>query len=359
MTFVSRRHRALAALFGNVSARPAPRRDAQNRSGRTVGLALASVGALLMAGCGGMPTTGSMRGINGPIVYTQLGQGAPTVVLQSGLGDARAPWAPVMQQLRERHAVFAYDRPGYGDSTGFTPVPRNPCGIATELHELLKSAGVKPPYLLVGHSIGGLYQYAYSRLYPDEVAGLVLVDATHPLHLRRMQVEVPVMASMLENMSKRVFSGMMQTEFNLQTECVDALLQKPRPDVPVRVLTRTVYSPVEQASGFEAMVHALEPNWLPLVGGREIEPVSGAGHYIQRDSPARVVQAIDAVADEIKIRAAARAGAAAAASAASAAASAQTTLATAPAPAASAAPTAGSGTGAAPRGASAVVAPPR
>ncbi|UXH77723.1 alpha/beta fold hydrolase [Roseateles amylovorans] len=315
MTVVSRRLRALACFLVRF---PVPSRTLQGSRpgpGRpVVGFTAVAAAAVVLAGCGGMPTTGSMRGINGPIVYTKVGEGEPTVVLQSGLGDGREPWAAVMQQLRERHSVFAYDRPGYGDSTGFTPVPRNPCGIATELHELLKSAGVKPPYLLVGHSIGGLYQYAYARQYPDEVAGIVLVDATHPLHLRRMQVEVPVMASMLENMSKRVFSGMMQTEFNMQTECVDALLQKPRPDVPVRVLTRTVYSPVEQASGFEAMVHALEPNWLPLVGGREIEPVTGAGHYIQRDKPGRVVQAVDAVADEIKIRAAARVAAASAAS---------------------------------------------
>lgn len=263
-----------------------------------------AVAVALLAGCASpLPNTGNQRILGGPIVYTKLGHGAPTVVLQSGLGDGRDPWSPVVQALRADYSVFAYDRPGYGESSATPPTPRNPCGIATELHELLKSAGVKPPYVLVGHSIGGLYQYAYSRLYPDEVAGLVLVDATHPMHLRRMQVEVPLMANALDSMSRRVFRGMMQAEFLQQQDCVDALLRKPRPDVPVRVLTRTVYSPMEAASGFEAMVHGLEPNWLPLVGGTGLQPVEGAGHYIQRDKPQVVVQAIEAVVREARERA--------------------------------------------------------
>ncbi len=265
---------------------------------------LTMLGVLVLSGCAStMPNTGNQRVTGGPIVFTQVGHGAPTVVLQSGLGDGRDPWSPVLQALRNDYSVFAYDRPGYGDSTATPPTPRNPCGIATELHGLLQSAGIKPPYVLVGHSIGGLYQYAFSRLYPDEVAGIVLVDATHPLHLRKMQVEVPVMANMLDSMSRRVFRGMMQAEFMQQQDCIDTLWQKPRPDVPVRVLTRTVYSPMEMASGFETMVHGLEPNWLPLVGGKSLQPVEGAGHYIQRDQPKVVVEAIEAVVREARERA--------------------------------------------------------
>lgn len=287
-----------------VSARRlrTPRSLSRLAAAAALGLSFAAV----LAGCSSMPNTGNQRVTGGPIVYTKVGHGEPVVVLQSGLGDGREPWIPVLEGLRDRHTVFAYDRPGYGDSTATPPVPRNPCGIATELRGLLQSAGLKPPYVLVGHSIGGLYQYAFSRLYPDEVAGIVLVDATHPLHVRRMQVEVPVMATMLDSMSKRVFRGMMQVEFNVQNECVDPLMQKPMPQVPARVLTRTRYSQVETASGFEAMVHGLEPNWLILTGAPQLEPVEGAGHYIQKDKPEVVVAAIDAVVNEARARMAAK-----------------------------------------------------
>lgn len=278
----------------------------------------AALSAALLAGCGAMPNTGTQRLLGGPVVYTYVGQGSPVVVLQSSIGDGRDPWVPVLSELRDRYRVFAYDRPGYGDSTATPPTPRNPCGIATELHDLLHASGIQPPYLLVGHSMGGLYQYAFSRLYPDEVAGLVLVDAVHPMHTRRMQVEVPLMANMLESMSRRVFRGMMQAEYLQQTDCVDALLPKRRPDVPVRVLTRTVYTPEETISGFEAMVHGLEPNWLPLIGGKGIQPVEGAGHYIQRDQPEVVARAVDEVAQEIRERAAPASAAASASASASA-----------------------------------------
>jgi pimeloyl-ACP methyl ester carboxylesterase len=293
--------------------------------------------ALLLAGCSAMPNTGTQRLVGGPVVYTYVGQGKPVVVLQSSIGDGRDPWIPVLSELRSRYSVFAYDRPGYGDSSATPPTPRNPCGIATELHDLLHASGVQPPYLLVGHSMGGLYQYAFSRLYPDEVAGLVLVDAVHPMHTRRMQVEVPLMANMLESMSRRVFRGILQVEYNMQTDCVDALLAKRRPDVPVRVLTRTVYTQEETISGFEAMVHGLEPNWLPLTGGKRIEPVEGAGHYIQRDHPEAVVAAVDGVVKEMAERkpAAATAAATVAASAASAASAPPASPASAPATAAS------------------------
>ena len=276
-------------MSGVVRRLRAPMSLASSLPGASAAVAAMAAIAVL-AGCASpMPNTGNQRVTGGPIVFTKVGHGEPTIVLQSGLGDGRDPWATVLNALRTDYSVFAYDRPGYGDSTATPPVPRSPCGIATELHGLLQSAGIKPPYVLVGHSIGGLYQYAFSRLYPDEVAGIVLVDATHPLHLRRMQVEVPVMANMLDNMSRRVFR--------------DTLWQKPRPQVPVRVLTRTVYSPTETASGFETMVHNLEPNWLPLVGGKELQPVEGSGHYIQRDKPEVVVKAIEEVVKEARERA--------------------------------------------------------
>ncbi len=113
------------------------------------------------------------------IAWARKGSSGPVVVFQSGLGDGLSPWASVIARLPPTVSAFAYDRPGYGASVPAPTGARDACTIASELRELLKSAGLKPPYLLVGHSLGGLYQYVFARLYREDVAGLLLLDPTH------------------------------------------------------------------------------------------------------------------------------------------------------------------------------------
>ncbi len=106
-----------------------------------------------------------------------IGKGSPTVVLEAGLGDVLIGWKRVQPQIAEFSRVCSYDRAGYGGSDP-GPMPRTSAQIAKELHTLLQKAGEKPPYLLVGHSFGGYNVRVFNGLYPDQVAGIVLVDAT-------------------------------------------------------------------------------------------------------------------------------------------------------------------------------------
>ncbi|HWI85715.1 MAG TPA: alpha/beta fold hydrolase, partial [Sphingomonas sp.] len=99
----------------------------------------------------------------------------PTIVFESGLGDGAGVWDQMIKKLGDAAPVYAYDRPGYG-RTPKPRTPRDPCSIATELHDRLRIERITPPYLLVGHSLGGQYAYAFARLFPQETAGLVLVD---------------------------------------------------------------------------------------------------------------------------------------------------------------------------------------
>jgi pimeloyl-ACP methyl ester carboxylesterase len=253
-----------------------------------------AVAALVVAGCASIPTTGTHRTTSGVLAYSLTGAGQPTVVLQSGLGDGRAPWAAVVSRLSATHAVFSYDRPGYGQSSA-TAEARDPCSVATELHGVLSAAGIAPPYVLVGHSLGGLYQYAFARLYPTEVAALVLLDPTHPTHWRRMQADTPAMAGVVSGLRATVFSAAMRREFDDQDKCADRLSSLPPVSKPTRLLTRTRFELVEKGA-FENMVHTLERDWVALTGASRVEPIDGSGHYIQKDQPARVVAAIEAVA---------------------------------------------------------------
>lgn len=107
----------------------------------------------------------------------------PIVVFENGLGGKYNWWAKIYPAIAKSHTAFAYNRPGYGDSDS-VQTPRDAQTIVGELRMTLQSLGLKPPYVLVGHSVGGLYFQYFARRYPDEVKALLLVDSTHPLQMQ-------------------------------------------------------------------------------------------------------------------------------------------------------------------------------
>src|SRR5918994_998128 len=145
-------------------------------------LALAVAGAIYQAIATELaerayPPPGEMVDVRGYSLHINcVGQGSPTVVLDSGLGEMSAQWVRVQREVSDTTRVCAYDRAGMGWSeTG--PEPRDAKQISSELHTLLSKAGIEGPYVLVGHSFGGMYMQTYAARYPDEVAGVALVDS--------------------------------------------------------------------------------------------------------------------------------------------------------------------------------------
>jgi pimeloyl-ACP methyl ester carboxylesterase len=109
-----------------------------------------------------------------------VGQGSPTVVLDAGWGYTSVEWSGWVQLEVAKHTrVCAYDRAGMGWSDP-EPGPPNAAQTTAELHALLREADEEAPYVLVGHSLAGLYSRVYADRYPEEVAGMVLVDSSHP-----------------------------------------------------------------------------------------------------------------------------------------------------------------------------------
>jgi len=106
------------------------------------------------------------------------GTGGPAVILDSGMGVPGMGWDLVQPDVQKFTRVCSYDRAGYGWSDP-GPLPRTSRRIAKELHTLLQNAGIPPPYILVGHSFGGFNVRVYCGLYPNEVAGTVLVDSSN------------------------------------------------------------------------------------------------------------------------------------------------------------------------------------
>ena len=147
------------------------------------------------------PPLGKLVDIGGYRLHLNCAGKGPTVVLEYGQQGSYTDWYRVQPQIAEFARVCIYDRGGYGWSDP-SPKARVPSVIADELYSLLHAAGEAPPYILVGHSFGGLTALMFAHKFPTEVAGVVLVDASLPemmwqfrwqdrVHLRLMSAVTP------------------------------------------------------------------------------------------------------------------------------------------------------------------------
>jgi pimeloyl-ACP methyl ester carboxylesterase len=126
------------------------------------------------------PPPGALYDVGGHRLHIDCaGTGSPTVVLQSGLGGMSVRWGRITEPASRTSRVCSYDRAGQGWSDDVDP-PQDGVAIADDLHTLLERAGETGPYVLVGHSAGGPYNMIYANRYPDEVAGMVLLDSMSP-----------------------------------------------------------------------------------------------------------------------------------------------------------------------------------
>jgi pimeloyl-ACP methyl ester carboxylesterase len=163
------------------------------------------------------------------------GCGTPTVVLDAGLGEGLETWTKVQTQVAAFTRVCAYDRAGVGKS-GPGLKPRTSGQIVSELRTLLSRAEIEGPYVLVGHSLGGLNAQLYAIEHPDEVAGLVLVDPTFPDMIARLK---PVLGKIWTPLWNSQFAsdaeGMTKQDFD--ASCTQVATAGKLPDVPLVVLS--------------------------------------------------------------------------------------------------------------------------
>ena len=153
-----------------------------------VAKAVSALAAGLLAGCASLPGT-QLIALQGQQLECLVNRGqGPTVVLESGLAGTLDWWAQVWPTLvAEQRNALACNRPGLGRSTPLPVTPASAPGGAeavARLRAVMQAQQLPPPYVLVGHSLGGLYLQLWARQQPDEVQALVLVDATHPEQLR-------------------------------------------------------------------------------------------------------------------------------------------------------------------------------
>ena len=220
------------------------------------------------------------------------GTGTPTVVFESGLGQGKRNWAPVFNAVSEMTQAVAYDRAGYGQSEP-SQTSRDGLQIVLELREMLRVEGIAPPYVLVGHSLGGTMIKLFAKTYPGEVAGVVLVDARHEEFTQRCrQRGVP---RLLYEPPDALLS-MLSPTARAELQAAPLTLKQARragtfPDVPLIVLTQSNVTsrwPMTLGKVWEASQRRMAK--MSVLG--RVKVVGDAGHNVHLDRPDVVIRAV-------------------------------------------------------------------
>ena len=274
------------------------------------------------------PPPGSLVELNGRKVHVLCaGEGSPTVILEAGLPGSSLTWMSVFSEIAELTRVCAYDRPGYGWSQPTTS-PRTAETIVQELRVLLQSTDTQPPYILVGHSFGGLLMQLYATRFPNEFTGMVLVDSSHPDQAHRTLdlQEIDTISFAMKTLGP---IGIVRLLFPVPAGNPESR------DVSVReqerellMTSRTLRTAAREMSGLRESLRQVTDSTVdlgskPLVvlseGRRRAESwqalqedlsrmstnsewqvVDGAGHFVQHDQPDVVVDAVRRVIEKLE-----------------------------------------------------------
>lgn len=302
---------ALLVLSAGLAAAPAVAVDEPGETPRRMGL-LTPPGQLVQVA----------RGVNLHLFCRGSG---PTVVLESGLGGFSLEWLRVQELLDEDFRVCAYDRAGYGWSSP-GPAPRTTEVVVAELHTLLEQAAIPRPYILVGHSFGGYTVQAYAKRHPTEVAGLVLVDSSHPAQFerfpapggqhsgtrggRRKLLSLPTLPpgfpAELSGLAYRIMGARkaMRTQrlelMGFETSAGQVARAGALPALPLVVLTRgdRVWPSTPEGEQREQAWRELQMDLAQQsIRGQQVV-VPYTGHFLHLDRPDVVAQAVRAVSQD-------------------------------------------------------------
>lgn len=280
------------------------------------------------------PPPGQMVDVGGYRLHLNcMGSGSPTVVIEAGLGDWSASWSSWVQpEVAKTTRVCTYDRAGMGYSEA-GPLPRTAEQFAKELHILLQHAGIPRPYVLVGHSLGGLAVRVFVHEYATDVAGVVLIESMNPRQAKPSTRDTPPPAatpsssiSILTLPARiglvRLFAGLLgltsglspevqqtytafsvtprsfQTQLDEGMGMPESFIQagavKTFGDVPLIVLSRGL-DPDQNWQAMQAELLGLSSQSQQLIADK-------SGHNIQLDQPEAAIEAIVKMVEQFHSR---------------------------------------------------------
>lgn len=254
------------------------------------------------------------------LYYECSGQGTPTVILESGSGGDSSAWDAVINGIEGATRVCAYDRANLGRSDK-APGPRTYHDMTRDLQVLLEKAHIGGPYILVGHSMGGMLVRIFADQHPGEVAGVVLVDSAHPdMGLRLLACLPPESASEPETIGymRRWFTWMSDSSHEppfIDSEVQNSLVSNQQVrdveslgDLPLVVISQ---APDIPGLGYQIIASSeidacLRETWQDMQG--ELAGLSSitsrltakGGHMIPVEQPELIVQAINDLVEEVR-----------------------------------------------------------
>lgn len=255
-----------------------------------------------------LPTApGTMIDVGGYSLYLNCtGSGSPTVILESGLSGDFTSWNTTQPEISKITRVCSYDRAGLSYSNP-GPLPRDAKLTTSDLHTLLSKGNIAPPYILVGHSFGGLLIRKYYSEYPDEVVGMVFIESLHEDWWDDALAILPADTTndtvRLGNFREYLTEGWKNPAGNYEGMDIPAVVQQIREtgdfgNLPVTVLTAETFSVLN--SGLPADLESNLANLfreeqgriaaLSTIGTQTIIPNSG--HDMPHDNPQAVIETI-------------------------------------------------------------------
>jgi pimeloyl-ACP methyl ester carboxylesterase len=235
--------------------------------------------------------------IGGRLIFLRcIGSGGPTVILEAGYGDNGTIWAPVQIHASEFVRICSYDRAGLERSDEPDHYPRTGAEVVADLHATLQAAQVEPPYLLVGQSQGALFTRLFAATYPDEVAGLLLLDPWPEDFDDQLK-------ALVTDQQWTAYESLLASDPDNEVIDFPATYEEiraagPLPDVPLLVLshgqppTAEGYPPGWPIAEQEQLWQRLQKDLAKLTPSGEQRVVPDSGHMIHQAKPDVVVDAI-------------------------------------------------------------------
>jgi pimeloyl-ACP methyl ester carboxylesterase len=221
------------------------------------------------------------------------GEGEPLVILDAGLGDHSQVWQTIQPQVARFTSVLSYDRAGMGQSDK-PPIPRTCQDMVADLRHLLQAAGLRPPHILVAHSWSGINARWYANQYPDELAGMVLIDPVHEDKYARFEQILP------GDRAARMWASVKDPSKN--DENIDRIASIAQVhatgrvfDFPLIILTRAT-----DTDEMNIIETSLQAEFLKLSTRSRQYFSKFDDHYIQNSEPELVIDAIRQVVASFK-----------------------------------------------------------